>query len=127
MVCVPWLKQKGSSPAWTDGGGEKENRFYLFIYLVRLSYFVFHHHHSLTFHSPPTTWTPGLRRKWRKRWSCLPLWPLLWPGRICLFLEGQTEGSLSREFASLHKINKQIYTCKNKAKTCTYSLQFQCQ
>lgn len=57
---------------------------------------------SLTFHFLRATLRRGRRRRWRRRWSCWPLWRQPWPGRICRFLGAQTEGCLSTEFASLH-------------------------
>lgn len=57
----------------------------------------------LTFHFPPTTWTRGRRRRSRRRWSCWLPWPRPWPGRISLFLGGQTAESPATEFAFLHQ------------------------
>lgn len=56
---------------------------------------------SLTFRSPPATWTSGLRRRWRRRWSCWPQSPRPWPGRTFQCQEGQRGGSLATGCAYL--------------------------
>lgn len=54
-----------------------------------------------TSHSLPATWTWGLRRRQRRRWSCWPRWPRPWPGMTSQSLEDQTAGCLSTESACL--------------------------
>lgn len=56
---------------------------------------------GLTSHSLRATWTPGLRRRWRRRWSCWPQWPQPWPSMTCPFLVGQKGGYPSMESFSL--------------------------
>lgn len=58
---------------------------------------------TLTFHSPPATWTPSRRRTQRRRWSCWLLSQPPWLSRIFPFQGGQTEGSPAKEFAFLHR------------------------
>lgn len=68
--------------------------------------FVFEHCglSRLTFHSPPATWIPGLRRRWKRRWNCWLLSLPLWPGKTCLFQEARREGCPSREFFYLRAV-----------------------
>lgn len=72
---------------------------------------------NLTFRFPPATWTPGQRRRRRRRWSCWLLSLPPWPGRTSLFPEGQTGGFPAMESACLQKHTQ--HGARNRPYVCS--------
>lgn len=116
-VCAGEPGQTGSSPAWETQEETDRMRLHIHKHILlhcftatsfqtdipclsfsKIQVFQTNTHTS---HSLPATWTWGLRRRQRRRWSCWPRWPRPWPGMTSQSLEDQTAGCLSTESACL--------------------------